>query len=291
MQAVIFVQCRNDLPEHIWPVLRQTRALWPGPIYLVAPARQGGFTELQKLRVTFVPEEAFAEHALVKQYESASYLDTIHKGWNGFWDGACKRFAYIAALMERECIEESIYIENDVLPYVEIGRMFGQFHLYYGSSIVFTPHAPEQHSCCFLYIGSVDAVKRLATSCIDYQRNGPEWFREQCPTQEIINETSFAYLFEQQNTEIAQLFPNQPGESYVIDPMAYGQWEDGTIWNPGERWADKNQYVGADLLFGRLEVYWDVHDRMRPYVRYTETGTMAPIWAMHFHSKRPQLWM
>jgi hypothetical protein len=281
-QAVVYCQLRHNLHPCFWDSLRQTRRLWSGDIYLVAPQRESMYTAIKKYDVKFVSEESLTGKD-ISEYEKTTFLD--YPGWDGFWDLSCKRFFYESKLMEQGNIDSAILIETDVALYAPVADLFDDMK---SPGISFIDHCPEQLSCSYRVVNNKENLKSLCSYVMYCFKKGTEWVRQQAPTQDIINETTLAYLFRSIYNQ-APLLPNMPmkDHKYVYDPMAYGQWIGGRHHNPGVPYADKKHYVGAGLLDGSLKIEWDYNDAGHP--RPLVNG--VPLACLHFNGKQIAQWI
>jgi len=152
--------------------LHKARELWQGDIYLVAPQRESSYTTLlKKYNVKFVAEESFVDDLLI-EYKKHTFLDCA--GWDGFWDNTCKRFIYLYLLQKEYNIPEMIHLETDVVLYMDVNSMLNTFRKHYKSKIVFSPHAPYQLSCCFMYCNNIDSLGVFCNKIIQYFKKGED---------------------------------------------------------------------------------------------------------------------
>jgi len=293
--SLVYIQLQHGLPNCFWSSLKKARELWPGDIYLVAPQRESAYTTLlKKYNVKFVAEESF-EDDLIIEYKKHTFLDRA--GWDGFWDNTCKRFIYLYFLQKEYNIPEMIHLETDVVPYMDVSIMLNTFRKHYKNKIVFSLHAPYQLSCCFMYCNNIDLFGLFCNEIIQYFKKGEEHFKKIYPTQNIINETNFAYTFWYDNKENVGLFPTMPSDKpeigFLIDPTAWGMWLDGLYWLLGEQYATDKHYVGAQIVNGTYDIHFS-YKNMRidqPFIYNKKTGQSYPLATLHFNSKRPEKWI
>ena len=294
-RAIIYCQLQHDISRCFWASLKQTRKFWDGDIYLIAPRREKAYWALKKHGVIFIDEESYYEDVLIKQYESSTFFNTLHPGWDGFWDNTCKRFFYIYILQRNLNINETIHFETDVVPYHDITDMFNKFEKAYKSKMVFSHHAPYQLSCCTTYCNSIERFKAFCTAIIEYFNRGHAWFSNKYPTQTILNETHFAYTFQQENPAAVELFPTLPTDKlaktfdFVIDPTAWGMWVDGLRWNPGNNFATENHTIGKLIINDKYRVLFT--PSKNPYIFDKSTTVTTPLATLHFNSKEPERWI
>ena len=281
--CVVFVQIKNDLPQHVWHVFRQARRLWAGDIYLIAPKRESAYVELERLNIKFVPCETLEQSQSIKDYEKITLFEKMHPGWDGFWDYACKRFFYLAEFM-KIFYGPVLYIENDVVVYEDVEKLFNYFKTNYRYKMTFIQHTINQLSCCFSYIGSQSALNIFCNSIKEYFLKGEQWIRDQIGQKEILNETHLAFLA-QRNPIAFELLPNLPGDvEYVFDPMAYGQWINGRTHDLGKPYAHESHIVGNELLKRNLEIAWKFFEGYKyPFVYNGEE--LYKLATLHFNGK------
>jgi hypothetical protein len=126
-----------------------------------------------------------------------------------------------------------------------------------------------------------------------YFDRGSKWILSICKEQTIINETTLAYLFTKDCSELVEFFPIMPLDGFnknydqlgfYIDPFAYGQWLGGRRIEPGIPWANETDYVGHELLLKRLTIdmyYNGTECRNMPII-----NNMFPLATLHMHCKR-----
>lgn len=292
-RAVVYCQLQHDLPRCFWASLKKTRELWDGDIYLIAPQRERAYTALDRYGVKFVAEHSIGSE-LIKEYEYNTFFNTIHIGWDGFWDNACKRFLYLYEVKKSRNIDELLHFETDVIPYLSVNDMFDKFGKAYSKKIVFSPHAPYQISCCTIFCNAIDIFEKFCNSVVEYFKRKPDFFYRKYPTQTILNETHFAYTFQQENPNLVDLFPTIPGEKnskefgFLIDSTAWGMWIDGLHYNPGFPFATVNHNIGKLILNGVYAVTWK--DQL-PYITGLDDRHNFPLATLHFNSKTPEKWI
>ena len=294
-KAIVYCQLQHDLPRCFWTSLKKARELWAGDIYLIAPQRELGYTALKEYDVKFIAEHII-ESDLLDQYERHTFFEKIHPGWDGFWDNACKRFIYLYELQRMENIDELLHFETDVVPYIDIENMFKNFGDAYRRKIVFSHHAPLQLSCCTIYCNAVEHFEVFCNAIIEYFKRGPGWFAEHYPSQTILNETHFAYTFQQEYGSTVELFPTMPGDKhakdfgFLIDSTAWGMWVDGLHRDPGIKFATPNHTIGQLIIDCKYNVIWE---NRCPYVydMHKDTMKLNPLATLHFNSKMPEKWI
>lgn len=292
-KAIIYCQLQHDLPRCFWSSLKKTREHWKGDIFLIAPQREAAYTDLSRYGVTFVSESSL-DCDLTKTYEEKTFFNRIHPGWDGFWDNACKRFIYIYLLQKKFNIDEFIHVETDVVPYYDIEAMFHTFGSTYNKKLVFSHHAPFQLSCCTIYCNAVEIMQKFCGCILEYFTRGTGYFAEKYPSQTILNETHFAYTFQQENPELVDLLPTIPSDKYadefgfLIDPTAWGMWVDGLHRDPGKPFATINHEIGKLILDGKYDVVWL---SKVPHIVKCETGNLHILSTLHFNSKTPEKWI
>jgi hypothetical protein len=296
MKALVFCQLQHDIPECFWASVKKAREMWAGDIWLICPRRELGYAKQKEHGVKCVARESL-KSPLIEAYEKNTFLLSMYPDWDGFWDNACRRFPYIAALMEREDILEIFHVENDVAVYLDVEKMFAACESQYGVQIVFSPHEPHHLNCGFMYCGSLAAIKLFCEQIVEYFKRGPAWFKENYPQDPIINETLFTYVFRHENPIWVGLFPTMPhdkeykGLGFLIDPDGWGRWVDGVRYEPGKPYAADCHYIGHEILAGRYDVGWHTLVARAPYVIDKITGKLYPLATLHFNSKQVGKWV
>ena len=297
MKAVIYCQLQHDLPECLWSSLKKTRELWEGDIYLIAPARERAYKILKDLNIKVVAREEIKHH-LIDDYLKHTFFPALYPEWDGFWDNACKRFPYILALMEMFGIDEAFHVENDVVVYLDIEKMFKECKRVYGDKIVFTPHEYHHLNCGFTYFGSRPTI--FCEQIVNYFKRGVEWFRSAYPDDPIINETLFTYLFALESPQFVGKFPALPTDTeykdlgFLVDPDGWGRLVDGVRYEPGKPFVVERHYIGHEILAGRYNVQWGANiqsGKMVPVVTEKGKESMFELATLHFNSKRSWLWI
>lgn len=297
MDAVIYIQLQNNLPQCLWYSLRKARELYSGPIYLIAPQRECHYKIFTELNISVLPKEKI-EHPMITEYENRTFLTKLYPEWDGFWDNACKRFIYLYVFQLKHNIDKLIHIETDVLPYYNLTKMHQDFDKIYGKKMAFIPHADFQLNAGIMYSGSVEMAEQFSLAILDYFRRGQSWFNEKYPSQVIINETNFTYQFFIEHPEWCDTLPALPTDKhfdelkYLIDPDAWGRWVDGVRYDPGTPYTAGIYYIGAKILDGTYEVHFSFDGRKKkmPYAHNKITGVSTPIATLHFNSKEPHPW-
>jgi hypothetical protein len=295
-RAIIYVYLQNNLPQCFWSSLQKTRELWQGDIYLIAPQRERDYQALKTYDVKFIPEESFKDK-MIEEYEKYTFFNTAYRDWNGFWDTACKRFLYIYLVQSQYEIDEIIHIETDVVPYMDIDKMFDAFKSVYNKKLVFTPHALYQFNCNVIYCDAIETLRSFCTELIVYFKKGIEYFKNIYPGQSIISETHLAYTFWHENKDKVDLFPTMPSDKseleFLVDPQSWGLWLDGVDRNPKKQYATNKYYIGSKILNGKYDIHFSYKEGKikQPFVYDIETQKSYPLAILHFHSKRPEQWI
>jgi len=303
--AVVYIYLQHDLPRCFWHSLRKTRELWDGDIYLVAPNRESNYAELKEHNVKFVYEDTPSDGLrdglmegeckdYIELYEQNTLFRNMYPLWDNFWDNACKRFVYLYLIQSRYNIDRIIHLETDVIPYIGIEEMFIRFDDAYNKKLVFSPHAPSQLSCCFMYCDCVNIMKTFCDKNIEYFKRGAEYF-----AQEILNETHFAHTFYKEHGELVDFFPTMPGEAhhdelgFLIDSTSWGMWVNGLQRNAGEKFANNAHHIGQKLLEGKYDVHFEFeNERVKlPWIYDKTTRMSYPLATLHFNSKRTEKWI
>ena len=296
-RAIVYVQIQHDLPRCLWSSLLKARELWDGDIYVIAPAREMDYPAYKELNIKYIPRESMDDDDMLREYEKHTFFH--YPNWDGFWDNVCKRFVYLYLLQRKYGIDELIHIETDVVPYVDINGMWDAFNRVYGKKIVFIPYGSYQHNCSFMYCNSQEILESFCMSIIDYFKRGLEHFWDAYPGESIINETHFAYTYQQENDENVGLFPAMPGDDhfdelgFLIDPHAWGMWVDGRQRIPGKPCAVMTQHIGAKILEGKYDVHFSFRNGkvVMPYVHDKIESKSYPLATLHFNSKRAERWI
>ena len=315
-EAVVYVYLQHDLPTCFWPSLKKTREMWDGDIYLVAPRREESHGDIEKYGVKFVacdspqsenvggfmttaPDGSATKDPLISKYEEVSFFGTLYPAWDGFWDNACKRFFFLYLLQKKYGINRVIHLETDVVAYIPIREMFDKFSELYSGKLVFSPHAQEQLSCCFMYCDSVTVLKTFCDETLKYFELGREHFSTLYPTQSILNETNFAYTFMMENPDLVGLFPTLPDEplaaelGFLIDSTSWGMWVNGLQRHNFPRYAANTHNIGKRLLAGEFGIHFEFNGEtlVRPWVHNKLTNQTTPLATLHFNSKRLDKWL
>lgn len=293
-RAIVYCQLQHDIPRCFWTSLKKTRELWDGDIYLIAPQREAAYEALKQHEVKFIPEESIGGHELLL-YQRGTFFSLIHPGWDGFWDNACKRFVYLYEVQRMHEIDEMLHIESDVVPYISFYTMFEKFSNVYQGKLAFSKHAPFQLSCCTVFSSGHSNLGTFCNKIVEYFERGTEWFSTMYPSQTILNETHFAYTFQQENPELVDFFPVLPSDKYadefgfLIDSTAWGMWVDGLRWNPGKKFATPNHTIGKMIIDDKYDVLFT--QMKTPYVFDRSTTSTIPLATLHFNSKEPEKWI
>ena len=315
-EAVVYVYLQHDLPTCFWPSLKKTREMWGGDIYLVAPRREESHPGIEKYSVKFVScdsvpsassggfmttnaDGSHAKDPLIAKYEAVSFFEALYPGWDGFWDNACKRFFFLYLLQKMYNIDRIIHLETDVVPYVPIRKMFDKFSELYGGKLVFSPHASEQLSCCFMYCDSVAILGAFCDEVLKYFGLGRGHFATLYPQQTILNETNFAYTFMMENQSLVGLFPTMPDEplaselGFLIDSTSWGMWVNGLQRNFFPRYAAATHNIGKRLLAGEFGIHFEFNGEKlaMPWVHNKLTNQSTPLATLHFNSKKLEKWI
>jgi hypothetical protein len=298
MQAIIYCQIQNNLPECIWASLKKTREMYDGDIYLIAPQREHDYQILSDLNIKMIAREKL-KSPLISEYERHTFFPALYPEWDGFWDNVCKRFVYLSTLMEQQGIDEIFHIENDIAVYLNIRNMFEACKNQYGGKIVFSPHEMYHLNCGLTYCGSVETMRVFCQSIIEYFKRGEKWFREKYPSEPILNETLFTYTFHVEHSDKVGLFPTMPDDQsfknlgFLVDPDGWGRWVDGVRYAPGKPYAAPRYYIGNEILNGRYDVHFSFENGKikMPWV-YDKTNNQSfPLATLHFNSKRVEKWL
>lgn len=296
-QSVVYCQLQNNLPSCFKTSLRKARELWKGDIFVIAPQRECHYEYMKEYGVIPIYREKL-KSPLIEAYERDTFLISMYPNWDGFWDNACRRFPYMEVLMREHGIGQMLHLETDVVPYIDIEKMFGTMGALYGHKIAFTPHMDEQLNCGATYCGSPTTMTTFCENINDYFRRGADWFKVKYPKHSIVNETNFAYTFWKEHPELVGIFPALPEDEnaatlgFLIDPDGWGRWVDGVRYSPGTRYAAPIHYIGAKILDGTYDILFSYEGRKikTPYAYNTITGKSFPIATLHFNSKEPECW-
>lgn len=300
MNALVYCQLQNNLPECIWSSLKKTREMcgYDGNIYLIAPQRECDYKILKDLDIRCIPKESL-HSSLIDEYEKNTFLLSMYPTWDGFWDNACKRFVYLETLMKQQGIDRIFHIENDVAVYLDTHKMFNSCIQQYDENIVFTPHEKHHLNCGFTYCGSYSSINMFCRCIIEYFKRGVGWFKNTYPSSPIINETIFTYIFQKEFPSLVGTFPAIPSDvefpqlGFLVDPDGWGRWVDGVRYAPGEPYAAACHYIGKEILGGKYDIHFSMKNGkiVQPWVYDKIYNKSFPLATLHFNSKRLSLWI
>ena len=309
-RAVLYVYLQNELPYCFWSSLKKTREMWDGDIYLVAPKKESSYVLLKEYDVKFVASDFPADNchgglkdtdadAIVGEYDANTFLCDFYPLAGGFWDNACKRLIYLYLLQKEYSIDKIIHLETDVVPYMEIKKMFDACEGVYKDKIAFVPHTEEQVNCNFVYSGSIDSSKVFCDCIIEYFKKGVGYFSNRYEGCTAPNETHLVRAFCDDNKSVAGLLPALPEDpmfkelGFLVDPQAWGMWVGGIKQIPDVPYATDKHYVGEQILSGKYDVLYSVNinKRILPYVWDKTNNRVFPLAILHIHSKRLEKWI
>lgn len=285
--TLVFIQLINDIPAHLWKVIRQARVFFTGDIYLVAPRREDMYSQVQSLGLKFVAEEELWETEQNKRFLSNDILN--YKGWNHFWSTACQRFIILEALMQSRNLTNVMMIENDNTIYANPDDLQPALQKCFGEKLAFTEGAIDHCSGAIVYVPKFESVKVLNNHFLYRLEKGLDWCLKNTVNPGAINEmTLMADILSKHRGEFGLLpiLPDEHNDNYdmlfmLFDCMSWGQYIGGTPQKPGEPHAEPKHYIGKAILDKRVTCAIGA-DR-KPYI-YKDIAQYK-LFNLHIHSK------
>ncbi|MFL5906722.1 MAG: hypothetical protein ACJ75Z_03895 [Solirubrobacterales bacterium] len=208
-------------------------------------------------------------------------------GLEGFWRYACERFFVLEEFMAAAGLDRCIHLETDTLLYVSPSRITAWLDDTYGESVAVCPLTDTEDTAAFMYVGSRQALSRLNDALLELVEVGPERLLETYG-EGMAHEMKMLHIL-RTRTGLCEALPTLPGEaratgsSHLFDPGSYGQYVDGTVFEPGVSYAADHHLIGRELRAAQCRLVWDA-PREHPLV-YAD-AEFFPLVNLHVHSKR-----
>jgi hypothetical protein len=197
--SLVYVHIGNDIPQYLYDNLYQTLLInnYATTIYVCINDNVIDMfnQEIDKFNLNiYTKEELFhfqnliqviplslLENKLKDNLYFTTYKNTIINKYpdtgqfrNEFWVSTTSRFFYIAALMKQFLLENVFHIENDVLVYTDLNKIYSQMtKLNITDKIAAVQDAKNRAICSFVYLPNATEAERYTQFIIECAKKQP----------------------------------------------------------------------------------------------------------------------
>lgn len=236
--SLVYVHIGDKLPEYIYDSIYQTLLFnhLETKIYVILddPLISQFESTINTFNLNTIFKDTFNLNSLVKAIPTSglikeleennnfcSYQQLIRNKFsnlaqfrNGFWLSTTARFFYIEAFMKVFNVQNIFHIENDVMLYENLHKLFTESFSTL-DKMCMIKDAPDRVIPSFMYIPSHTSLQNLNKSIVSQLENSPEFLNDMILLGKFTN---CFYL---------PIFPMQSQKKVIFDGAAIGQYLGG----------------------------------------------------------------